>query len=78
MDSISIRPILALTGTDIPTGKEFDGLDISSLLLRDPTDASLIRTAEDTVRDTMVWHFPNSAAQESAIRIGDFKLIRQL
>ena len=68
--------ILALTGTDIPTGKEFDGLDISSLLLRDPTDASLIRTAEDTVRDTMVWHFPNSAAQESAIRIGDFKLIR--
>ena len=24
----------------------------------------------------MVWHFPNSAALESTIRIGDYKLIR--
>ena len=26
--------------------------------------------------DTMVWHFPNSAALESSIRIGDYKLVR--
>ena len=68
--------ILALTGTDKPAGKQFDGLDISTLLLQDPTDASLIRTADGTVRDTMLWHFPNSAAQESALRIGDYKLVR--
>jgi hypothetical protein len=52
------------------------GLDISSLLLKDPTDASLIRTADGAVRDTMVWHFPNRAAQDSTIRIGDYKLVR--
>ena len=68
--------ILALTGTDKPVGKQFDGLDISTLLLQDPTDASLIRTADGAVRDTMLWHFPNSAAQESALRIGDYKLVR--
>lgn len=68
--------ILALTGTKKPVDKKFDGLDISSLLLGDPKDASLVRTAEGAVRDTMVWHFPNSAAQESTIRIGDYKLIR--
>lgn len=68
--------ILSLTGAPVPEGKQFDGLDISSLLLENPKDASLIRTAEDTVRDTMVWHFPNSAALESSIRIGDYKLVR--
>jgi len=68
--------ILALTGTDKPDGKQFDGLDVSSLLLQDPTDASLVRTTDGAVRDTMVWHFPNSAAQQSTLRIGDFKLIR--
>ena len=46
--------ILALTGTDKPAGKQFDGLDISTLLLQDPTDASLIRTADGAVRDTML------------------------
>ena len=68
--------ILALTGTEKPAGKQFDGLDISKLLLKDPTDASLIRTKEGAVRDTMAWHFPNSAAQESTIRVGDYKLVR--
>jgi uncharacterized sulfatase len=24
----------------------------------------------------MVWHFPNSSAQESSIRVGDYKLVR--
>jgi len=69
--------ILSLTGADTPTGKHFDGCDLSTLLWNDPTDASLIREpGSDKVRDTMVWHFPNSSAQESTIRIGNFKLVR--
>lgn len=45
-------------------------------LVENPQDAALIRTAEGAVRDTMLWHFPNSAALESSIRIGDYKLVR--
>ena len=59
-----------------PKGKTFDGLDIAPLLLQDPTDANLVRDGDGNVRDTMVWHFPNSSAQESSIRIGDYKLVR--
>ena len=68
--------ILSLAGAPVPEGKRFDGLDIASLLLENPKDASLIRTAENAVRDTMLWHFPNSVALESSIRIGDYKLVR--
>lgn len=68
--------LLSLAGLPKPPGKSFDGSDLSALLTRDPTDASLIRDREGKVRDTMVWHFPNSSAQESSIRIGDYKLVR--
>lgn len=68
--------ILSLAGAPVPEGKHFDGLDIAPLLLENPQDAALIRTAEGAVRDTMLWHFPNSAALESSIRIGDYKLVR--
>ncbi|MBN2271262.1 MAG: sulfatase [Sedimentisphaerales bacterium] len=68
--------ILSLTGSQRPSGKHLDGVDIAPLLLNDPTDSSLIRQSDGKVRDTMVWHFPNSAALESTIRIGDYKLIR--
>jgi ribulose-5-phosphate 4-epimerase/fuculose-1-phosphate aldolase len=68
--------ILSLTGAKKPVGKTFDGDDLAPLLLNDPTDGSLIRNADGSVRDTMVWHFPNSAAQESSIRGGDYKLVR--
>ena len=69
--------ILSLTGTDRPAGKHLDGCDLSTLLQTDPTDASLIREPETGKgRDTLVWHFPNSSAQESSIRIGDYKLVR--
>jgi uncharacterized sulfatase len=68
--------ILSWTGAERPDGKLFDGCDISRLLYADPTDASLVREADGSVRDTMVWHFPNSVALESTIRIGDYKLIR--
>ncbi len=67
--------ILSLTGTAKPAGKQFDGCDISTLLTQNPADASLIRHADGAVRDTMIWHFPNSKF-ESSIRIGDFKLVR--
>jgi arylsulfatase A-like enzyme len=68
--------ILSLAGAKQPNGKHFDGCDLSVLLKKDPTDATLIREPSGEVRDTMVWHFPNSSAQESTIRVGDFKLVR--
>lgn len=68
--------ILSWTGAPRPEGKEFDGCDISGLLKTDPTDSSLVKEADGSVRDTMVWHFPNSVALESTIRIGDYKLVR--
>lgn len=68
--------ILSLTGSEKPTGKQFDGLDVSTLLLKDPTDPRLVREADGQVRDTMVWHFPNSSSLQSTIRIGDYKLVR--
>ncbi|MDP6524375.1 MAG: sulfatase [Kiritimatiellia bacterium] len=67
--------ILSLVGAERPAGKYFDGCDLSQLLLKDPTDPSLVRETDGNVRDTMVWHFPNSAALESSIRIGDYKLV---
>jgi arylsulfatase A-like enzyme len=68
--------ILAMTGTPKPQGKHLDGLDLVPLLLGDPTDPALVREADGTVRDTMVWHFPHGGALESTIRVGDFKLVR--
>ena len=68
--------ILAWAGVEVPTNKHLDGCDLSTLLRQDPTDASLVREADGSVRDTMVWHFPNSIALESTIRVGDWKLVR--
>jgi arylsulfatase A-like enzyme len=68
--------ILSWTGTQKPDGKQLDGCDISNLLSKDPENVSLVKTSDGAVRDTMIWHFPNSIALESTIRIGDYKLIR--
>lgn len=68
--------MLALAGVDQPQGKNLDGCDLAPLLLNDPTDPSLVREADGSVRDTMVWHFPHSGALESTIRTGDYKLVR--
>lgn len=68
--------LLSLTGAAKPANIQLDGLDLSHSLLSDPTDATLIREADGSVRDTMLWHFPNSAELASSIRIGDYKLIR--
>jgi arylsulfatase A-like enzyme len=68
--------ILSLTGSDQPKDKNFDGCDLASLLLEDPTNPALVKAADGSVRDTMMWHFPHGGALESTIRVGDFKLIR--
>lgn len=67
--------ILSLTGTQKPKDKHFDGCDLSELLKKDPTDPNLVKQDDGSVRNTMLWHFPNSLALESTIRIGDYKLI---
>ena len=67
--------ILSLAGLEKPENKHFDGSDLNTLLKNDPTDASLVREPRtDKVRDTMIWHFPNSSAQESSIRMGDYNI----
>jgi len=68
--------ILALTGTQKPEKKNLDGCDLSELLHNDPTDPQLVKHADGSVRDTMMWHFPNSVALESTLRTRDYKLIR--
>ncbi len=68
--------ILSLVGAPKPAGQRFDGCDLSALLLKDPTDPTLVRDATDKVRDTMIWHFPASVWMESSIRVGDYKLMR--
>jgi arylsulfatase A-like enzyme len=68
--------IISLVGAEPAVGKEFDGADISRLLKQNPNDPSLVIDAVGKPRDTMVWHFPNSVALESTIRIGDYKLVR--
>ncbi|WPJ95685.1 sulfatase [Coraliomargarita algicola] len=68
--------ILSWTGTQKPAGNQFDGSDLSELLATDPTDPQLVKQEDGHVRDTLFWHFPNSQALESTIRIGDYKLVR--
>lgn len=70
--------ILALADIPVPEGKHLDGCNIAPLLLGDATDPNLVKQADGSVRDTMVWHFPHGGdAMESTIRIGDYKLIRR-
>ena len=68
--------LLSLTGAPKPAGQSFDGCDLSDLLLKDPTDPTLVREETGKVRDTMIWHFPSSVWMESSIRVGDYKLMR--
>ena len=68
--------ILSWVGAEPAKAKKLDGSDISRLLTQDPTDASLVAGKDGKPRDTMVWHFPNSVAFESTIRVGDYKLVR--
>ena len=68
--------ILAMTGTKKPANKNLDGCDLLPLLTQNPQDPSLVKTDTGSTRDTMMWHFPHGGAQESTLRIGDYKLVR--
>jgi hypothetical protein len=68
--------ILSLTGSKCPESKNLEGCDLAPLLLGNPTDATLVKHPDGSVRDTMMWHFPHGRARESTIRVGDYKLIR--
>ncbi|MGJ8671990.1 sulfatase [Rubritalea sp.] len=68
--------IVSLTGTKLPAEKHLDGCDISPLLLGDPTDKSLIKLSDGSVREFMVWHFPHNNDYESTIINDGYKLIR--
>ena len=67
--------ILSLIGADKPQSAIFDGCDLATLLTGDATDPTLIREADGSVRDTMIWHFPQME-NSTAIRVGDYKLRR--
>ena len=68
--------IISLTQSPKPRNKNLDGSDLSDLLLEDPRNPNLVKDRQGKMRDTMVWHFPNSAAFESSIRVGGYKLVR--
>ncbi|WP_339881469.1 sulfatase [Polaribacter vadi] len=67
--------ILSLLAIDTPTDKHLDGDDLSTLLLKDPTDSKLVLDKNGKERNTMMWHFPH-ASYQSTLRVGDYKFIR--
>jgi len=69
--------ILSWVGAKPKQGKILDGSDLSNLLKTDATRSSLVLDTDGKPRDTMVWHFPH-ASMQSTIRIGGYKLIRNL
>ncbi len=73
INGLDLMPtILSLAGIPVPAG--LDGLDLSSLMLGDPTDEQLVTNAVGEVRDTMHWHFPHSGQNNATIRKGGWKL----
>lgn len=68
--------ILTWTGTKRPEGHGLDGCDLASYLKSDLGKPEVIVDASGEPRDRMFWHFPHSAAMQSTIRKGGFKLIR--
>jgi hypothetical protein len=66
--------ILSWTGGKHSNKQDLDGIDLSTLLKRNPDDASLLLDKTGKVRNTMIHHFPHSSFQ-STIRIGDYKFI---
>ena len=68
--------ILSWTGTKKPKGQNLDGSDLSTLLSQNPKNGKLVKNKQGKPRTTMVWHFPHGVAQQSTIRIGGWKLIK--
>ncbi|WP_225035257.1 sulfatase [Winogradskyella sp. SM1960] len=67
--------VLSLLGVEKPKDKHLDGADLSTLLLKDPTDSKLVLDKNGNERTTMMWHFPH-ASYQSTLRVGDYKFIR--
>jgi len=67
--------VLSLAGLSIPKDRIIDGVDLS-LLMNSPSEASLVKDREGVVRSSLLWHFPHSKANQSALLLGDFKLIK--
>jgi arylsulfatase A-like enzyme len=67
--------ILTLTGApgDPDQNAQFDGVDLSSHLFG---ASPWIAQADGTRRDTLYWHYPHILELHSAIRKGDFKLLK--
>ncbi len=68
--------ILSWTGTKKPKEQNLDGADLSILLSQNPKNANLVKNKQGKPRTTMVWHFPHGVAQQSTIRMGGWKLIK--
>ena len=67
--------ILSWTDTEVPTGLNLDGCDLSELLEQNPRAGKLVKEKNGKPRNTMVWHFPHGVAQQSTLRLGGWKLI---
>jgi arylsulfatase A-like enzyme len=67
--------ILSLAGVKKPNGKNLDGANLQPLLTGAPDDSSLVLDQHGKPRTEMIWHYPHGNNQ-STIRSGDFKLIR--
>lgn len=69
--------ILSWTKTKKQEDVVLDGADLSVLLEKNPKDEKLVIDPwTNEIRNTMMWHFPNSAMQ-STLRVGDYKIVRQ-
>jgi arylsulfatase A-like enzyme len=67
--------ILSMAGVKKPEGKNLDGANLQPLLTGAQNDSSLVLDQNGKPRTEMVWHYPH-AKNQSTIRSGDFKLIR--
>jgi len=67
---------LSLAGVKKPEGKNLDGADLLPLLTGAVDDSSLVLDQNGKPRTEMVWHYPHFGKNQSTIRAGDFKLIR--
>ncbi|MDD7983978.1 sulfatase [Lentisphaera marina] len=68
--------ILSWTETAKPANLHFDGIDLSTLLTKDPTEPALVTDANGEVRNSVMHHFPNSASMHSTFRLDGWKIIR--
>ena len=71
--------VLNLTNSTVPEKyiSEFDGLDISGVLLN---NAKEVEDKNGSAREDLWWHFPHNtdSQMQSAIRHGDYKLYKNL